>query len=96
MEVEVVLSVFFAYLGMLFPMITLATAAYFLRRLVGAMERRAEANAQLADLRARLADIENSNEELVRDVLRLQAAQEFSTRLLGERLGGPSKRESAE
>jgi hypothetical protein len=75
-----------SYLNPLFPLIVLGTGAYFIRRIARAMERRAEANAELALLRERVTQLEESNELMTRDVLRLQAAQEFATRLLGDRV----------
>ena len=80
---------FMEYLRPLFPFLVLGTTAYFARRGVRAFERRAEAQKELADLRARVAQLEEGLETTERDVLRLQAGQDFAAQLINNRIGDP-------
>ena len=63
----------------------LGTGAYFARRYVRAVERRGADGAELAELRRRLAELEEAAEGTRRDVERLEAGQDFTSRLLAER-----------
>ena len=54
-------------------------------RYVRAVERRGEANAEQRQLIERVADLEGALEEARTEIARLDAAQEFTTRLLAER-----------
>jgi cell division protein FtsB len=82
---EEVFNTFVGYLRPILPLLTLGTATYFVRRFIRAFERRTEVNADVAALRERLVQLEETSEATERDVMRLQAAQEFATRLLAER-----------
>jgi hypothetical protein len=58
---------------------------YFARRHVRALERRASDESELADLRQRVARLEEALDDTHRDVERLETAQEFTNRLLAGR-----------
>ncbi len=58
---------------------------YFLRRYVRAVERRTNQNEAVADLRARVASLEEVVDGLRTDVERLETGQEFTTKLLTDR-----------
>jgi len=58
---------------------------YFARRYVRAAERRASQEETLAELRARVATLEELVDGMRSEVERLEAGQEFTTRLLAER-----------
>ena len=64
----------------------LGMAAYFTRRFVRAQEKGVEHQLELTDLRRRIELIEEALEASQRDVLRLETAQEFTNRLLTERV----------
>jgi cell division protein FtsB len=81
---------FMEYLRPLLPFLVLGTTAYFARRAVRAIERRAAAQAELGELRARVAQLEEQAEDTTRDVMRLQAANDFAAQLLRGRLSEPS------
>ena len=70
------------------PLLAIGGGFYFARRFVGALERRADNKAELAELRARIAQLEEAQELTEREVLRVQTAQEFSTQLLATRIAG--------
>lgn len=70
----------------LFPYLVLATTGYFARRFVMAWERRSEAQAELAELRSRVTALEDAQGITERDVMRLEAGQDFAARLLGTRI----------
>jgi len=55
---------------------------YFARRYVRAVESRVVKDAELLEMRQRIVTLEESLDATQRDVERLQAAQEFTTRLL--------------
>ena len=55
---------------------------YFARRFVRAIERRRDNEEALSGIGQRLAALEDSTEGLRADVSRLDAGQEFTTRLL--------------
>jgi cell division protein FtsB len=74
----------------LLPFLVLGTTAYFARRAIRAFERRAAAQAELGELRARVAQLEEQAEDTTRDVMRLQAANDFAAQLLRGRLSEPS------
>ena len=76
----------FDYLRPLWPFLILGSASYFAHRLVRALERRSDAGAELAELRGRVAQLEEEADATQRDVLRLQAAQDFATQLLSGRI----------
>jgi cell division protein FtsB len=78
-------NIFFGYLTPMLPLLTLGTTAYFVRRIIRALERRTEVNAEVAALRERLTQLEETSDATERELMRLQAAQEFATRLLAER-----------
>jgi chromosome segregation ATPase len=61
---------------------------YFARRHVRALERRARDESELAELRQRVAHLEEALDGTQRDVERLEAAQEFMNRLLAGRRSG--------
>ena len=63
-----------------------ATAAYFTWRFARAHEKRVEHQLELTDLRRRMELIEEALDASQGDVLRLEAAQEFTNRLLTERV----------
>lgn len=69
------------YVQPLFPLIVLVTTVYFLRRCLKVLDRRADAKAELTELRARVAQLEEAQNAVERDVTRLQAGQEFVSRL---------------
>ena len=81
-------------LNVLYSFILLGTGAYFARRWVRAIERRSEAAAELAECRARIAELEESQEGLQRDIMRLQAGHEFTTQILSARVASGSGIES--
>ena len=81
---------FMEYLRPLLPFLVLGTIAYFARRAVRAFERRATAQAELGELRGRVAQLEEQAEDTTRDVMRLQAANDFAAQLLRGRLSEPS------
>jgi hypothetical protein len=55
---------------------------YFVRRYVRAVESRGAKDAELLEMRQRISTLEDSLDATQRDVERLEAAQEFTTRLL--------------
>jgi hypothetical protein len=72
------------------PVLALGTAVAggrLARRYIKAVEGRAEAKVEQAQLTARVAELEGALEEAHDAVTRLEAAQEFTTRLLSERVG---------
>ena len=81
---------FMAYLHPLLPFLVLGTTVYFARRAVRAFERRAAAQAELGELRARVAQLEEQADDTTRDVMRLEAANEFAAQLLRGRLSEPA------
>src|SRR5438309_195430 len=93
-QLEYAYNMIVGQLSMLFPFILLGTGAYFTRRWVRAVERRSEAAAELVECRARIAELEDSQESLQRDVMRLQAGHEFTTQILGARVASSSGTES--
>jgi hypothetical protein len=82
---EQAFNIFITYLGLLFPLLALGTTAYFVRRFLRAYERRTEVNAELGTLRDRVAQLEDATDTAEREIMRLQAAQDFATRLLADR-----------
>lgn len=79
---------FMMALALIWPalgVVALVTGIYFARRHVRALERSTTDDAGLAELRQRLLQIEETLETTRRDVDRIEAGQEFTTRLLGER-----------
>jgi hypothetical protein len=58
---------------------------YFARRYIRAVERRTGGEAELAELRERVAGLEDALDVTRREVERLETAQEFTTRLLASR-----------
>jgi cell division protein FtsB len=78
-------EIFFTYLRLTLPLLTLGTGAYFVRRFIRAIEHRTEVNAEVAALRDRVTQLEETSDTTEREIMRLQAAQEFATRLLAER-----------
>jgi hypothetical protein len=77
------------YLRPLLPFLILGTTAYFARRVVRAVERSTETQRQLVDLRAQVAQLAEGLENTERDVMRLQAANDFAVQLLHGRVGEP-------
>ena len=73
-------------LNYLAPLLALTGGFYFAHRFVRALERRADGKAELTELRARVAQLEEAQELTERELLRVQTAQEFSTQLLGARM----------
>lgn len=73
------------------PIMVFVVGVYFTRRFVRSFERRVELNTEIKEMRARVAELEDSHEVLERDVLRLQAANEFAVQLLGARLNDASQ-----
>jgi membrane protein implicated in regulation of membrane protease activity len=65
--------------------VILGSSIYFARRFVRAFERRSDNQAALRALEERLAALEDSMESVREDVGRLEAGQEFTTRLLRSR-----------
>ena len=68
--------------------IVLGGGIYTVRRFLRAYERRAGNEPELAALRARVAALEESLENVHGSLERLDASQEFTTKLLGARAGG--------
>jgi hypothetical protein len=68
--------------------IVLGGGIYAVRRFLRAYERRAGNEPELAALRARVAALEESLENVQGSLERLDASQEFTTKLLGTRAGG--------
>jgi hypothetical protein len=58
---------------------------YFARRYIRAVERRTGSETELAELRERVAGLEDALDLTRREVERLETAQEFTTRLLASR-----------
>lgn len=82
---------FFTYqfVTWVWPILTVAglgTAAYFTRRFVRAHERGVDHQIELTDLRRRMEILEEALDASQRDVIRLETAQEFTNRLLTERV----------
>jgi cell division protein FtsB len=79
----------------MFPLVLVAAVAfwgsalgggfYLARRYVRAVERRAGNESELAELRQRVAHLEDALDDTGRDVERLENAQEFMNRLLAGR-----------
>jgi hypothetical protein len=79
----------------MFPLVLAAAVAfwgsvlgggfYLARRYVRAVERRTSDESELAELRQRVARLEETLDDTVRDVERLDSAQEFTNRLLAGR-----------
>ena len=67
----------------------LATATYFARRFVRTREKAIENQLELADLRRRMMSIEEMLDVSQRDIMRLEAEQNFTNRLLAERVQSP-------
>ena len=65
---------------------TVGTGAYLARRYVRAVERRGVDESALAEMRARVAELEAVVEGTRQDVDRLEAGQAFTERLLTERV----------
>ena len=76
----------------LLPIFAFGAGVYFVRRFVIALERRASSNGELNELRARVAELEEAREVTDREVLRLQAANEFAVQLLAGRVQDASIR----
>ena len=74
----------------LLPFLVLGTTAYFARRYVRALERRSHAQTEVNELRARVAQLEEGLETAERDVMRVQAAQDFAAQLLSSRIADAS------
>jgi len=74
----------------LLPFLVLGTTAHFARRFVRAIEQRSHAKAELKELRERMAQLEENLETAERDVMRVQAAQDFAAQLLGNRIAEAS------
>lgn len=73
----------------MWPTIVLAgmgTVAYFIRRYLRAMERRGEDRVALTHLSQRVEQLEDALDASQRDIVRLEAAQQFTSRLLTERV----------
>ena len=77
----------FAIAAMAFWFSVLGGGFYFARRYVRAVEARTDKDAALNELRARVQTLEDALDGTQRDVQRLEAAQEFTTRLLADRSG---------
>jgi membrane protein implicated in regulation of membrane protease activity len=75
------------YVGFAIWAVILGSSIYFARRFVRAFERRSESQAALTALEQRLAELEDAMESVRDDLGRLEAGQEFTTRLLGSRSG---------
>ena len=76
-------------LGLVWPTLAggaLASGAYFARRYLMVLEQRAAGAAELADLHRRLGEVEADAEATRQAVERLEAAQEFTTKLLAARV----------
>jgi len=76
----------------MWPVISVAgigVAAYFGRRFAIAIERQGVNRQALTDLEARIIRLESDLEDSQRDVSRVEARQEFTTKLLGERIQSP-------
>ena len=67
----------------------LATGGSLARRYIKAIERRAQERVEQAHLVTRVEQLEEALEEARDSLSRLEAGQEFTTRLLGERVGPP-------
>jgi len=63
----------------------LGGAFYFVRRYIRAVERRGTDQIELAELRARIAALEEGLESTRSDVHRLEEGHEFTARLLADR-----------
>jgi len=74
----------------LLPFLTLGTTAYFARRYGRALELRSHAQTELNELRARIAQLEDGLETAERDLMRVQAAQDFAAQLLSSRIADGS------
>ncbi|MFI5256883.1 MAG: hypothetical protein ACHQRK_06440 [Gemmatimonadales bacterium] len=77
----------FALMGVAFWGIVLGGGFYFARRFARSSEARSSDGMKLADLRDRIAALEEALDGARRDIDRLDAGQEFTTRLLGARAG---------
>jgi hypothetical protein len=75
----------FAIAAVAFWFSALGGGFYFARRYVRAAEARGDREAALSELRARVQTLEDALDGTQRDVQRLEAAQEFTTRLLADR-----------
>lgn len=79
-----------AYFGLYFwPAFALGSAvtvAWLARRYITAMEQRAESKVEHAQLLARVVELETALDDAQTAVTRLEAAQDFTTRLLPERV----------
>jgi hypothetical protein len=84
------LMVAFALVWPALGAVALGTGAYLARRYVRAIERRGANDAEITELRQRLAVLEENADATRRDVDRLEAGQEFTTKLLAERVTAPS------
>ena len=71
----------------LFWSIVLGGGIYAVRRYLSILERRVGNEAELAALRQRVADLEEGLDDVRASVDRLDAGQEFTTRLLEARTG---------
>ena len=74
--------------AIVFWSIVLGGGIYAVRRFLRAYERRSSSEAELAALRARVATLEESLENVQGSLERLDASQEFTTKLLGARSVG--------
>ena len=73
--------------AILFWSVMLGAGIYAVRRLLGILERRTQSTAELAALQQRVAALEEALDDVRGSVERLDAGQEFTTRLLGARPG---------
>ena len=77
----------FLILGIVFWSIMLGGGIYAVRRFLGILERRTESKVELAALQQRVAALEEALDDVRGSVERLDAGQEFTTKLLGARPG---------
>jgi septal ring factor EnvC (AmiA/AmiB activator) len=68
------------------PFLLFGAAVYFVHRLVRSIERRRDARAELAQLRGRIAQLEDAQETTERDLARLKTDQDFAAHLTGARI----------
>lgn len=73
------------FFAVVFWSVVLGTAIYAVRRLLRIMERRGGADAELTALQGRVAALEGALEDVRGSIDRLDASQEFTTKLLTAR-----------
>lgn len=79
----------------LLPFFVVGAAVYLARRALAAVERRANDQAELAELRGRVAQLEEGLDSTERQLTQIKAAQDFATQLLANRISDSPRRVSA-